>query len=66
MRSYKQQKSALTRVINKGDADKIIAECDRFEAEYEEANQPVPDDWHRWNIAKQDAEFAKARERGSW
>lgn len=57
MRSYKAQKAALTRAINSKDPHKVIAEVGRFWGEYNDSGQPIPDDWHRWDIAARDAQF---------
>lgn len=57
MRSYAQQKAALTRAEKKGPRA-VIAECVRFVAEYDETDDPWPDDWHRWNRAYADAHAA--------
>ena len=65
MRTYRAQKAALTRAKNSGDPDKVIAEVKRFYAEYDDADMPLPDDWHRWNIARIDAEHLK-RMRREW
>jgi len=62
MRTYRAQKAALTRAQNSGDPRKVVVECNRFFDEYENENRPTPDNWHRWNIAAQDAEFAIQRE----
>jgi len=52
-------KSRLTRVVNSKDNDKIIAECDRAIAIFEEKG--YPDNWSNWQRAKDDALFAKQR-----
>lgn len=64
MRKYSAQKAALTRAIRTGDPYRIKAECNRFFNEYEEAGVPLPDDWHRWNVAGNDAVFAIQMQRG--
>lgn len=50
---YSRQKSALTRAINSGDPDKVIATCRKTVGEWD--GKAWPDDWHRWNIALGDA-----------
>lgn len=54
MRSYAQQKAALTRATKRG-YDAVLAECKRVIAEWEQLPYGWPDDWHRWNIALEDA-----------
>lgn len=56
---YRNFKSALTRALNSKDNGKILAACDAFFAYYERSDtEPFPDDWHRWNIARDDARWA--------
>ena len=57
-------KSRLTRVVNSKDNDKIIAECNRANAIFEEKG--FPDNWSDWQRAKDDAEFAKGRTTKDW
>jgi hypothetical protein len=54
-RTYAQQKAGLTRARNAGDYDKMVAECTRTIAEWSALPHGWPDDWHRWNIALEDA-----------
>lgn len=54
---FRAQKAALTRAVKSGDKDKVVAAVRKA---VEEWNGPIfdgawPDDWHRWNIALQDA-----------
>ena len=60
---YKGLKSKLTRAINSGNQDKIIQTVEAALARFEQVG--FPDDWSRWERAKQDAEFAKQRQ-GAW
>lgn len=60
-RTYKQQKSALTRVQNSGDERKIIAEVARAKAEWETWDYGWPDGWSRWEMAEYDARNSAAR-----
>lgn len=46
MRTYGQQKAALTRAERTGNPEKVRAECVRVKAEWD-ANY-WPDDWSRW------------------
>lgn len=58
---FSAAKSRLTRAVNSGDPARIIAEVDRTFAEWDAGDFAYPDDWMRWNRAKQDAEFYIAR-----
>lgn len=58
--NYRKHKAALTRATNSGDPNKIIAACDAAFADFDTYEHGWPDDWHRWNIAKQDAELKLA------
>jgi len=58
-KEFASLKSSLTRVVNSKDNDKIIAECDRALAIFEEKG--YPDNWSNWERAKDDATFAKQR-----
>lgn len=55
MRSYSQQKAALTRAMKSKNYAKVVAECERVITEWENLPYGWPDDWHRWNIALEDA-----------
>lgn len=58
-RQYSALKSKLTRAERSGDPFKVLdATRDAF-ALFEEVG--YPDAWHRWNIARMDAEMAIAR-----
>jgi len=61
MRTYRSQKSALTRALNTEDPAKVITECLRFFTEYNDAGLAYPDDWHRWKRAYFDAEHDARR-----
>lgn len=50
-KKYAQQKAALTRAINSGDKDKVIAACKKA---VEEWGDVWPDDWSRWQRALDD------------
>ena len=58
-RTYRAQKAALTRAQNSGDPQKVRAEVSRFLDEYRNADMPLPDNWHRWIRAREDANFAE-------
>lgn len=60
-------KSQLTRAQGTKDLNKILAACDAFFAYYERSDsEPFPDDWHRWERARDDVHFAQARQKGGW
>ena len=48
------QKSALTRAIQSGEPEKVIAACRKARREWDEIGA-WPDDWHRWERALWDA-----------
>lgn len=56
---FRRLKTRLTRAVNSKDNDKIIHETTAALAIFEEKG--YPDDWMRWQRAKEDAEFAKRR-----
>jgi hypothetical protein len=57
VRSYSQQKAALTRAIKKG-KEAVLTEVKRAVAEWESGEAPYnhgwPDDWSRWQRAVDD------------
>jgi hypothetical protein len=59
---FTKAKAALTRAINKGDARKIIDLVDATFAAWNEADMAWPDDWARWQRAKDDALWKLRRE----
>jgi hypothetical protein len=50
---FKRLKTKLTRAINSKDNAKIIKTCDEALAIFDEKGSP--DDWSRWQRAKEDA-----------
>jgi len=58
-RAYPRQKAALTRAINSGDPQKVLAACKAAVLEWN-AIGAWPDGWHRWNIALSDARWQDA------
>jgi len=52
-------KSKLTRAKNSKDPEKVLAACEEAFAIFEEKG--YPDNWHTWNIAREDAQFLKDR-----
>jgi len=57
---FRKHKGALTRAQKKGPGA-VMRACDRFFADFENAGYPLPDDWHRWERARQDAEMEMRR-----
>ncbi|QGZ16784.1 hypothetical protein PBI_DEWDROP_137 [Microbacterium phage Dewdrop] len=58
-RTYSAQKAALTRAMNKPEADReaaVVAEARRVKQEWGNA---WPDDWSRWQRALDDVAFGK-------
>lgn len=56
---FRNLKSRLTRALNTKDPSKVLAETSRAFAIFEEKG--YPDDWHRWNRAKEDAIYGRNR-----
>ncbi len=56
---FKGLKSKLTRAVNSGNPDKIIATADEAMAIFEQKG--YPDSWANWEREKSDAEWRKAR-----
>jgi CRISPR/Cas system-associated endoribonuclease Cas2 len=52
---YRQMKSRLTKVRNKKDPVAIERECDKTLVRFSEVG--YPDDWRRWESAKEDAQL---------
>ena len=59
-KEYKGLKTALTRALNTKDPAKILAEAERGLKRFEDLGTS-PDDWSRWERAKEDAESALKR-----
>lgn len=58
---YVRLKWALDKAVATKDYDKIITECNRAFQIFEDMG--YPDDWTRWERAKDDAEMAKRYQR---
>lgn len=56
---YRNLKSRLTRAKKQG-PEAIVAACDRALTIFE--NEGYPDDWHRWERAREDARMELARQ----
>ncbi len=55
-------KSQLTRAQNTKDHRKVLDACRQFFDYYNQAEaEPMPDAWHRWQRAQDDALFAQQR-----
>lgn len=59
-RLHTSLKGQLTRAQNTGDPWKVLDACNAAFQHFEDSG--YPDTWHRWNIAKRDAETAIARD----
>lgn len=57
VRTYGQQKAALTRALKSGDPGKVVRECKRVKIEWGNA---WPDDWSRWERALWDVGDARS------
>jgi hypothetical protein len=55
---YGQARTRLTRAMNKGNLPKVIAVVDETFAEWDAGDFAYPDDWHRWERARRDAEHS--------
>jgi hypothetical protein len=58
---FRRFKGALTRAINSKDPTKVIAAVAAFDAYYQQPGKVYPDAWHRWQCARDDAEYAIRR-----
>jgi hypothetical protein len=56
-KQFRDAKSRLTRAINSGDNARVIAVVDETFDEWDAGNFAWPDDWHRWEQARFDAEL---------
>lgn len=52
---FRAQKSALTRAINSGDAQKVEAAVIKAVTEWNDGGYAWPDDWNRWQRALDDS-----------
>ena len=55
---YRWYKNCLNRAIRSGDPRKVFDTVEETFAEWDNADFAYPDDWHRWEIARRDAEHA--------
>lgn len=60
-KQFRAAKSRLTRAINSGDPHKVVAEVTATYQEWDDGNFAYPDDWHHWERALQDADYAIRR-----
>lgn len=61
---YSRLKAKLTRAINSKDYPRIIRTVDEAMAIF--ADKGYPDNWHRWQRAKEDAEIAQRFSGSKW
>jgi len=61
-RVVRKHKAALTRAKNTGDPSKVIAAVDAAFGAFDAPNMYWPDSWHTWNVAREDAKLALARQ----
>jgi len=52
--NYSAQKSALTRAVNSGSQEAVLAACQQAVAEWDQPGNYWPDDWSRWQRALAD------------
>lgn len=57
---FSAAKSRLTRAIRTGDPHKVLAVVEDTFATWDAGNYAYPDDWHRWERARTDADMAIA------
>jgi|RhiMethySRZTD1v2_1073278.scaffolds.fasta_scaffold1235585_2 tellurite resistance-related uncharacterized protein len=57
---FSKAKAALTRAKNSGDPHKVVDTVDKTFAAWDDAGVAWPDDWHRWERARDDAKVALA------
>jgi hypothetical protein len=58
---FRAAKARLTRAINSGNPHTVKEVVAETFAEWDRGNYAYPDDWHRWERASQDADFAILR-----
>jgi hypothetical protein len=56
-RVHRGQRSRLTRAVNAGDPQRIVKVCEEAFAVFDTYAHGWPDDWSRWQRAKEDAEY---------
>lgn len=57
---YRAAKARLTRAVNSGDHQKVVDTVSAQYAEWDDGDYAYPDDWHRWERARQDARMMQA------
>lgn len=66
-KDYQNFKRNLTRAINSKNPLRVLTECNKFDAYFGRSDgPPYPDDWSRWQRAREDANYQIAREKGDW
>ncbi|MET0996030.1 MAG: hypothetical protein ABWY20_18975 [Mycobacterium sp.] len=61
---YSAAKARLTRAMNSGNRHRVIAVVDAQYEEWNGGDYAYPDDWHRWERARTDAEYLLRLEAG--
>lgn len=59
-KQYSAAKARLTRAVRSGDRQKVIDTVTAQFAEWDAGDYAFPDDWHRWERARQDARMMQA------
>lgn len=54
---YSAAKSRLTRALRSGSRQKVLDVVEETFAEWDAGDFAYPDDWHRWERARNDAEY---------
>lgn len=55
---YRAAKTRLTKALRSGNARRILAVVEETFAEWDAGDFVYPDNWHRWEMARLDAEMA--------
>ncbi len=55
---YRQARYRLTRAMNSGNLARVIAVVEETFAEWDAGDFAYPDDWHRWERARYDADHS--------
>jgi len=59
---FKAAKAALTRAVRSGDRQRVIDHVAATFDRWDRDDVAYPDDWHRWERARQDALYLQQRE----
>lgn len=55
---FRAAKSRLTKAVRSGNHQRVIAVVEETFAQWDDGDFAYPDDWHRWERARLDAEMA--------